>query len=205
MTAVGFPPTGVAQNGRCVTVPKSCLPAAASVAVAATTVAARAGTATTSITACRWGAGIRPNVKTSFQYFAQTASIATRSAASGSAGVTVLVGVAVAVEDAAALRRVALGAGDIAAGELAGDVGVERPVEVTAGEDCGAREADATGAADEVDVARGGGSCRCTPEGLLEHPVTTAVLSATTARMVTRTTRLMLSTSSHEHVYWVAA
>jgi len=105
--------------------------------------------------------------------------------------VTVLVGVAVEVDDAAALLRVALGAGDIASGELAGDVGVECPVEVTAGEDCGAREADATGAADEVDVARGGGSCRCTPEGLLEHPVKTALLNATTARMATRTTRLM--------------
>jgi len=135
------------------------------------------------------------------QYLVHTASIATRSAASGSAGVTVLVSVAVAVEGAAALLRVALGAGDIAAGELAGDVGVEWPVEVTAGEDCGAREADATGAADEVDVARGGGSCRCTPEELLEHPVKTALLNATTARMATRTTRLMLSTSSHEHVY----
>jgi len=108
--------------------------------------------------------------------------------------VTVLVGVAVAVEDAAALLRVALGAGDIAAGELAGDVGVECPVEVTAGEDSPEREADAAGAADEVDVARGGGSCRCTPEELLEHPVKTALLNATTARMVTRTTRLMLST-----------
>jgi hypothetical protein len=75
------------------------------------------------------------------------------------------------------------------------------PGRVTAGEDCGAREADAAGAADEVDVARGGGSCRCTPEELLEHPVKTALLNATTARMVTRTTRLMLSTSSHEHVY----
>jgi hypothetical protein len=43
--------------------------------------------------------------------------------------VTVLVGVAVAIEDATALRRVALGTGDIAAGELAGDVGVECPAE----------------------------------------------------------------------------
>jgi len=135
--------------------------------------------------------------------------------------VTVLVGVAVAVGDPVALLRVVLRVADVAAGELVGDVGVECPVEVTAGEDCpereadaaGAavevtagedcpeREADAAGAAVEVDVARGGGSCRCTPEGLLEHPVKTALLSATTARMVTRTTRLMLSTSSHEHVY----
>jgi len=123
-----------------------------------------------------------------------TASIAIRSAASGSAEVTVLVGVAVEVEGAAALLRVVLRVADVAAGELAGGVGVECPVEVTAGEDCGAREADAAGAADEVDVARGGGSCRCTPEELLEHPVSTALLNATTARMVTRTTRLMLST-----------
>jgi len=108
--------------------------------------------------------------------------------------VTVLVGVAVAVEGAAALLRVVLRVADVAAGELAGGVGVECPVEVTAGEDCGAREADAAGAADEVDVARGGGSCRCTPEELLEHPVSTALVSATTARMVIRTTRLMLST-----------
>ena len=128
------------------------------------------------------------------QYLVQTASIATRSAASGSAGVTVLVGVAVAVGDPVALLRVVLRVADVAAGELADDVGVECPVEVTAGEGCPEREADAAGAADEVDAARGGGSCRCTPEELLEHPVKIALLNATTARMVIRTTRLMLST-----------
>ncbi len=104
-------------------------------------------------------------------------------------------------DETVAPPRMALGAGDVAPGELAGEIGVEWPVEVRTGGGCGVGGADAAGAADEVDVACGGGSCRCTPEGLLEHPVRTAVLSATTARMVIRTTRLMLSTSSHERVY----
>lgn len=109
---------------------------------------------------------------------------------------TLLVAAAVVDEDeAAAPLRVALYAGDIAPapGELAGDIGVECRVEVTTGGGCGAGEADAAGAADDVDAAGGGGSCRCTPEVLLEHPDRTALLKAT-ASTVTRTTRLMLST-----------